>query len=85
MPASEIGDALGLPAEQAVRGSQLGFDVYSMKPLSDAGVEVFTSEVAPVSQGGYAARGGAQQVMVTDRTKWTDPNAHKLGEIRGSL
>lgn len=58
---------------------------YDENILSDAGVEEFTSEVAPVSQGGYAARGGAQQVMVTGRTKWTDPNAHKLGEIRGSL
>lgn len=34
LPASEIAKKLGLPAEQGIRGSQLGFDVYSMTPKS---------------------------------------------------
>lgn len=74
---------LGLPTEQATRGSQLGFDVYAMKPFAESLPKVFTSEVAPVQQGGYSATGGAQQVLVPHRNQWTDPNANKIGEIKG--
>ncbi|CAD6550372.1 hemagglutinin repeat-containing protein [Paraburkholderia sabiae] len=85
LPADQIAAKLGLPAEQAVRGSQLGFDVYSMKPLPGNSPQVFTSQVAPVQQGGYSAPGGAQQVLVPNRSQWTDPNANKIGEIKGHL
>jgi filamentous hemagglutinin len=85
VPADQIAAKLGLPAEQAVRGSQLGFDVYSMKPLSGADAQAFTSQVAPVQQGAYSAPGGAQQVLIPNRSQWTDPNANKIGEIKGSF
>jgi hypothetical protein len=83
LPADQIASQLGLPAEQAIRGSQLGFDVYSMKPMPGNTPTAFTSEVAPVQQGAYSASGGAQQVLVTNRTQWTDPNTNKIGELRG--
>jgi filamentous hemagglutinin len=84
VPVDQIANRLGLPAEQAIRGSQLGFDVYSMKPVPGSNPTVFTSQVAPVQQGAYSASGGAQQVLVPNRSQWTDPNASKIGEIRGS-
>lgn len=43
--------------------------------------EVFTSQVAPVAQGQYTAGGGAQQVLVPNRSLWTDPSQNKIGEI----
>lgn len=84
LPADQIAAKLGLPAEQAIRGSQLGFDVYSMKPHPGTDPAAFTSQIAPVQQGAYSAPGGAQQVLVPNRSQWTDPNANKIGEIRGS-
>ncbi|VVE50282.1 tRNA nuclease CdiA-2 [Pandoraea eparura] len=82
--AEQIAAKLGLPAEQAIRGAQMGFDVYSMKPLPGAEPKVFTSKVAPIQQGTYSAPGGAQQVLVPSRNQWTNPNANKIGEIKGN-
>jgi filamentous hemagglutinin len=61
------------PAEQAIRGSQLGFDIYSMTPKSGTTHTVFVSQIAPVEQGAYKAIGGAQQVLVPNRSNWTTP------------
>ena len=84
LPTEQIANRLGLPAEQAVRGAQMGFDVYSMKPVSGSNPTVFVNEVAPVQQGAYSASGGVQQVLVPNRKQWTDPNINKIGEIKGS-
>ncbi|UCV08564.1 DUF637 domain-containing protein [Dechloromonas denitrificans] len=73
LPAAQIAQKLGLPAEQAIRGSQLGFDVYSMAPKLGTTPTVFISQIAPVEQGTYKAIGGAQQVLVPNRSLWTDP------------
>jgi filamentous hemagglutinin len=83
LPPDQIAAKLGLPAEQGVRGALLGFDVYAMTPKPGTTPAAFTSQVAPVQQGGYSASGGAQQVLVTNRSQWTDPNANKIGEIKG--
>ncbi|WP_236109292.1 hemagglutinin repeat-containing protein [Pandoraea fibrosis] len=83
LPVDQIAAKLGLPAMQAIRGSQLGFDVYSMSPLPKTVPVAFSSQVAPVQQGAYSAPGGAQQILVPNRTQWTDPNANKIGEIMG--
>lgn len=83
LPADQIAAKLGLPAEQAIRGSQLGFDVYSMSPLPKTTPVAFSSQVAPVQQGAYSVPGGAQQILVPNRTQWTDPNSNKIGEIKG--
>jgi len=83
LPPQQIANKLGLPAEQAIRGSQIGFDVYSMKPIQASNPTVFTSTIAPVQQGSYSAMGGAQQVLVPNRNQWTDPHLNKIGEILG--
>lgn len=83
LPPDMIAAKLGLPAEQAIHGSQLGFDVYSMTPQPGSMPTVFTSLIAPIKQGAYSAVGGSQQVLVPNRSQWTDPNANKIGEIRG--
>lgn len=77
----QIAQRLGLPAEQAIRGSQLGFDVYAITPKPGQTPTVFVSEVAPIQQGAYSATGGAKQVLVPNRTAWTNPV--KVGTIEG--
>ena len=84
LPADQIANRLGLPVEQSVRGTQLGFDVYAMKPLAGTSPIVFVSEVAPIQQGAYSATGGAQQILVPNRNLWTNPNLNKVGSIPGS-
>ena len=76
---AEIGLRLGLPAEQSVRGAQLGFEAYSMTPKLGTAPKVFTSTVAPVEHGAYKASGGAQQTIVPNRSQWTDPKS--IGSI----
>ncbi len=83
MSAAQVADYLGLPAEQGIRGSQLGFDVYST-PKPGQAPTVFSSEVAPAQQGAYSASGGGEQILVPNRGAWADPNKNKIGEIRGS-
>jgi filamentous hemagglutinin len=78
---SEIGQRLGLPAEQNIRGTLLGFEAYSITPKPGTAPKVFTSTVAPVEQGAYTARGGAQQTIVPNRSQWTEPKS--IGSIGG--
>ena len=78
---SEIGQRLGLPAEQSVRGAQLGFDAFAITPKPSTAPKVFTSTVAPVEQGVYKAVGGAQQTIVPNRSLWTEPKP--IGTIGG--
>lgn len=80
LPADRIAAKLGLPAEQAVRGLQIGFDVYSIKSLPGTNPQAFT---APVRQGLYSAPGGAQQVLVPNRGQGADPNLNKIVDIKG--
>jgi hypothetical protein len=78
----EIGQRLGLPAEQSARGAQLGFEAYSIKPKPGTTPKVFASTVAPVEQGTHTAAGGAQQTIVPNRSLWTEPKP--LGKIGGT-
>ncbi|WP_291915360.1 hemagglutinin repeat-containing protein, partial [Limnohabitans sp.] len=78
----EIGQRLGLPAQQSVRGAQLGFEAYSITPKPGTTPKVFTSTVAPVEQGTYTAAGGAQQTIVPNRSLWTEPKP--LGKVGGA-
>jgi filamentous hemagglutinin len=73
LSSGQIAQKLGLPAEQSIRGTQLGFDVYSITPKSGTSPTVFSSTVASIEQGTYTATGGAQQVLVPNRSLWTDP------------
>ena len=81
LPAYAISQRLGLPAEQGIRGAQLGFDVYAISPKPGVIPTVFVSEVAPIKQGGYFAKGGALQTLVPNRELWTSPK--KIGTIPG--
>lgn len=85
LSSDQIANALGLPAKQGIRGTQLGFDVYSMTPKPGQSPTVFSSTVAPVKQGGYSATGGSNQILVPDRSLWTNPNDNKIGEVSGAI
>lgn len=82
MTSGEIAGHLGLPAEQGIRSSQLGFDAKVMVPKSGETPFIFKSKVAPIKQGEYSANGGAEQIIVPDRTKWTDPNRLKIRKLK---
>ncbi len=75
----EIGQRLGLPAQQSIRGAQLGFEVYSISPKPGTAPKVFSSTIAPIEQGAYKALGGAEQTIVPNRSLWTDPKS--IGDI----
>nr|WP_231741803.1 hemagglutinin repeat-containing protein [Paucibacter sp. KCTC 42545] len=79
---AEISQRLGLPAEQSVRGAQLGFEAYAIAPKPGTAPKVFTSTVAPVEQNAYKAVGGAQQTIVPNRSLWTEPKP--IGTIGGN-
>lgn len=56
--------------------------MYSIKPQTGITPTVFSSNVAPIQQGGYSASGGAQQILVPNRNLWTEPT--KIGSIKGA-
>jgi len=80
LPANQIGEKLGIPSEQAIRGGASGFDVCAMKP-SRAKAIAYKSTIAPIVQENYSAPGGAEQVLVPNRAEWTKPV--KIGNIPG--
>jgi hypothetical protein len=82
LPPHEMVNKLGLPAEQGLLGSQLGFDGYSITPKPNISTTVYQSPVAQLQQGLYVTQGGAQQTLVTNRNQWTEPV--KIGNIPGN-
>ena len=62
----DIADALGLPLTSHADDYQ----IYRIKPVGDAPISVFTSEIAPTSElaGLVETTGGIQQVLVPDRS-----------------
>jgi filamentous hemagglutinin len=66
---------LGLPAAQAAKIQKNGLDFYAITPSPGATPTVFVSNVAGTSQGLVVMPGGAQQVLVPNRSQWTNPNA----------
>ncbi|WP_377152865.1 hemagglutinin repeat-containing protein [Roseateles sp. UC29_93] len=81
LPPEQIVQKLGLPAEQAIRGTQLGFEVYSMTPKTGATPQVFVSTIAPIEQGAYKGVGGGEQTLVANRSQWNEPV--KIGTLKG--
>lgn len=73
MTPEQAGQVLGLPASQAARIQQTGMDFFAISPKTGTTPIVFTSEVAPTSQGSATMPAGAQQVIVPNRQLWTDP------------
>ncbi len=43
-------------------------------------IRIFESKIAPSSQGEIKRKGGAKQILVPDRDKWTD--AVKIEELK---
>ena len=83
LPPSKISEFFGLPAEQGVRGSQFGFDVYQITPNTNDlnHINVYKSLVAEIIQGEYKKTGGGEQILVPNRKQWSNPI--KIEEIKG--
>jgi filamentous hemagglutinin len=73
MSPEQMGQVLGLPAGQAARMANDGFEFYMITPKPGQLPSVFVSDVAPTSQGTATMPGGAQQVIVPNRSQWTNP------------
>jgi filamentous hemagglutinin len=73
MTPEQIGQTLGLPAGQAAKIISNGVDYYAISANPGLTPKVFVSDVATTSQGTVTMPGGAQQVIVPNRSQWTDP------------
>jgi filamentous hemagglutinin len=73
MMPDQAAKALGLPAAQAANILKNGMDFWAIKPKAGLTPNIFVSEVAGTSQGTLVFLGGAQQVLVPNRTQWTTP------------
>jgi filamentous hemagglutinin len=73
MSPAQAGKVLGLPAEQAARIMNSGIDYYAISPKPGQIPSIFTSKVAPTTQGATSMPGGMKQVIVPNRNQWTTP------------
>jgi filamentous hemagglutinin len=73
MTPEQAGQALGLPADMAANILKNGMDFYAITPKSGMTPNVFVSNVAGTTQGAVTMPGGAQQVIVPNRSQWTTP------------
>jgi filamentous hemagglutinin len=82
MAPEQVGELLGLPAAQAANILKNGMDVYAIMPKAGATPNVFVSNVARTTQGAVTMPGGAQQVIVPNRSLWTTPKPVNLMTLR---
>lgn len=75
MTPAQAGQALGLPAAQAANMLANGMDFYIITPKPGTVPTVFVSDVAPTVQGAVTTAPRAQQVIVPNRSLWTDAQA----------
>ena len=73
MTPEQAGKALGLPAEQAWKILNGGVDFYAITPKSGVVPKVFVSDVAATGQGAVNNVANARQVIVPNRSLWTEP------------
>jgi filamentous hemagglutinin len=73
MTPEQAGRLLGLPAAQAANILKNGMDFYAITPKVGATPKIFVSNVAGTTQGAVTTPGGAQQVIVPNRSLWTAP------------
>lgn len=73
MTPEQAAQRLGLPAAQAANVIKNGMDFYAITPKAGVIPKVFVSDVASTAQGTVAMPGGAQQVIVPNRSQWTSP------------
>ncbi|MFC5459275.1 hypothetical protein [Massilia niabensis] len=78
MNPEQVGQLLGLPSAQAANILKNGMDVYAIMPKVGTTPSVFVSNVASTTQGKVAMPGGAQQVIVPNRSLWTTPKPVNL-------
>jgi filamentous hemagglutinin len=82
MTPEQVGQVLGLPSAQAANILKNGMDVYAIMPKAGATPNVYVSNVASTTQGVVTMPGGAQQVLVPNRSMWTTPTQVNLSTLR---
>ena len=75
MTPEKASQVLGLPATQAARILNSGIDFYAITAKAGVTPNVFVSKIASTAQGAVIMPGGAQQVIVPNRSLWTEPIA----------
>ena len=73
MSSEQMGKALGLPAAQAAKMLQNGVEYYAITPKPGTTPMVFVADVAQTSQGTIRTAPNTTQVIVPNRTLWSDP------------
>lgn len=73
MTPDQAGKALGLPSDVAWKMINGGVDYYAITPKTGATPKVFVSDIAATSQGAATTTPRAQQVIVPNRSLWTEP------------
>lgn len=73
MTPEQAGKALGLPAEQAWEILNGGVDFYAITPKAGFLPKVFVSDIASTGQGAVTNVARGQQVIVPNRSLWTEP------------
>jgi hypothetical protein len=76
---ANLADQLGLPNNSSVEL----FDVFAIQPKEGQAPTVFKSTVAPIRQGSVTRPGGAEQTLVSERFRFTDPEL--IGQIEERL
>lgn len=73
MTPEQAGQTLGLPAAQAAKMLGGGIDFYAITPKAGTTPKVFVSDIAPTTQGAVSTTPNARQVIVPNRSLWSDP------------
>jgi filamentous hemagglutinin len=73
MTPEQASKALGLPSDVAWKMLNGGVDYYAITPKPGTTPKVFVSDIASTAQGGVTTAPTAQQVLVPNRSLWTDP------------
>lgn len=73
MTPEQASKVLGLPSDVAWKMLNGGVDYYAITPKTGTTPKVFVSDIATTSQGTINTTPAAQQVLVPNRSQWTDP------------
>lgn len=73
MNAAQIADAMGVPASSFANGGAVGFQAFAVQPKPGQLTTVYQSQIAPVEQAGYTAKGGVQQYVIPELGKFSTP------------
>ena len=70
LSAGKLEQLLGLP----LSSTSLEYELYEISPINIRNkITIFESIIAPTVEGSYKTIGGAKQLLVPDRKKWTVP------------